>query len=96
MQDIYSMTSYINAGVDSLKLDSYLDKLKKWLSPPDPSTNLNTAKEKRYKGTRDWFINSAAFLEWKSGSRRHLWLYGLAGCGKTVLTLAILDHLYST
>ncbi|KAK0712676.1 Pfs, NACHT and ankyrin domain protein [Lasiosphaeria miniovina] len=94
VQDIHSMMNHTKAGVDSLKLDSHLDKLKKWLSPPDPSTNLNTAKEKRHKGTGDWFINSNAFLEWKSGPRRHLWLHGLAGCGKTVITSTILDHLH--
>uniref|UniRef100_A0A0D2YEN7 NACHT domain-containing protein n=1 Tax=Fusarium oxysporum (strain Fo5176) TaxID=660025 RepID=A0A0D2YEN7_FUSOF len=33
------------------------------------------------------------FQEWKLGSRQHLWLYGLAGCGKTILSTTILDHL---
>jgi len=96
MQDIHSMTSNANAGVDTLKSNSHLDKLGRWLSPPDPSTNFNAAKEKRHGGTGEWFINSAAFNRWKSGSRRHLWLHGLAGCGKTVLTSAILDHLHGT
>ncbi|KAK0701084.1 Pfs, NACHT and ankyrin domain protein, partial [Lasiosphaeria miniovina] len=93
VREIHSTTSRIYAGVDSLNSDGHLDKLKKWLSPPDPSTNLNTAKEKRHEGTGGWFIDSAAFVEWKLGSRRHLWLHGLAGCGKTVLTSTILDHL---
>jgi hypothetical protein len=96
VQDIQAVTSHTNAGVHSLRSNSHFDKLKKWLSPPDPSTNLNAAKEKRHDGTGDWFTNSTTFLEWKSGSRRHLWLYGLAGCGKTVLTSAILDRLHST
>ncbi|KAJ9413673.1 ankyrin repeat-containing domain protein [Fusarium oxysporum] len=34
-----------------------------------------------------------AFQEWKLGTRQHLWLYGLAGCGKTILSTTILDHL---
>ena len=75
-------------------IDSHFEKLKAWLSPPDPSTNRNAAKEKRQEGTGDWFVTSTAFLEWKSGLRRHLWLHGLAGCGKTVLTSTILDHLH--
>ena len=79
-----------------MKSDIHLDKVRKWLSPPDTSTNVNAAKEKRHKGTGTWFLTSAAFLEWKSGSRRHLWLHGLAGCGKTVLTSTILDHLRDT
>ncbi|KAK4182388.1 ankryin repeat protein, partial [Podospora australis] len=86
--------SDIHMGVHSLKSDSYLNKLKTWLSPPDPSTNRNAAKEKRQEGTGNWFVTSKAFLEWKSGLRQHLWLHGLTGCGKTVLTSTILDYLY--
>ncbi|KAK4166291.1 putative vegetative incompatibility protein, partial [Cladorrhinum sp. PSN259] len=93
--EIHLMMSNTNANVDDLKLDSHLNKLRNWLSPADPSTNFNVAKEKRHHGTGEWFTNSDAFLEWKSGSRRHLWLHGLAGCGKTVLSSTILDHLHS-
>ena len=94
MQHIEPKISNIHTGVDSLKSDSHLEKLKTWLSPPDPSTNRNAAKEKRQEGTGNWFVTSTAFLEWRLGSRRHLWLHGLAGCGKTVLTSTILDHLH--
>lgn len=40
-----------------------------------------------------WLLESPVFQEWHAGSRRHLWLHGLAGCGKTVLSATILDHL---
>ncbi|KAK3363906.1 ankyrin repeat protein [Lasiosphaeria hispida] len=96
LQYIRPTISNMHARVDSLTSDSHLDKLKTWLSPPDPSTNRNAAKEKRQEGTGNWFVTSTAFNKWKSGSRRHLWLHGLAGCGKTVLTSAILDHLQGT
>ena len=95
MQDVHSLTSHTNAGVERLKSDGHLDKLRRWLSPSDPSTNLNAARGKRLEGTGNWFINSDAFSQWKSGSPQHLWLHGLAGCGKTVLTSTILDHLHS-
>jgi NACHT domain len=85
----------IKMGVESLKSDSHLNKVKKWLSPPDTSTNYNEAKKARHPGTGTWFLASQPFVEWKSGSRRHLWLRGLAGCGKTVLTSAIIDDLNS-
>jgi hypothetical protein len=63
------MMSNTNANVHNLKLDSHLNKLGKWLSPADPSINLNLAKENRHHGTGERFTNSDAFLEWKSGSR---------------------------
>lgn len=94
LQHIEPKINNIHTGLDSLKSDSHLDKLKTWLSPPDPSTNRNAAKETREEGTGDWFVTSTAFLEWKSGLRQHLWLHGLVGCGKTVLTSTILDHLH--
>jgi len=85
----------------SMRSDIKLDKVRKWLSPPDPLVNLNAAKEKRHNGTGAWFLTSSEFLEWKSGTSescqgQHLWLHGLAGCGKTVLTSTILDHLRET
>lgn len=77
----------------TLASESHLSEVRRWLSPPDPSTNRNAATAKRHEGTGIWFFTSPVFVEWKSGLRRHLWLHGLAGCGKTVLSATILDHL---
>ncbi|KAL2201539.1 hypothetical protein P885DRAFT_26407 [Corynascus similis CBS 632.67] len=68
-------------------------QLERWLRPPDTSTNFNQARKKWHEGSGQWFLNSATFNEWKHGSRRHLWLYGLAGCGKTVLSTTIVNQL---
>jgi hypothetical protein len=76
--------------------DSHLAKVERWLSPPDYSTNAKLARKRRHAGTGTWFLDSPAFHEWKLGSRQHLWLYGLAGCGKTVLSTTILDNLLQT
>jgi hypothetical protein len=83
----------IHFAVETLKSDVHFERLKQWLSPPDPSTNANEARKKRHQGTGAWFLTSKSFVEWKSGSRRNLWLHGMAGCGKTVLCSTILDHL---
>ncbi|KAH7150858.1 hypothetical protein DER46DRAFT_400008 [Fusarium sp. MPI-SDFR-AT-0072] len=71
-------------------------KIERWLSPPDYSTNANLARDRCYPGTGTWLLNSPTFQEWKLGSRQHLWLYGLAGCGKTILSTTILNHLLQT
>ncbi|KAL8371295.1 hypothetical protein RB595_001230 [Gaeumannomyces hyphopodioides] len=88
IEDTRQTTLAINTPLES-------DKIQRWLSPADPSTNANQAREKRQVGTGTWFLKSSAFQEWRSGSpfRRHLWLSGLAGCGKTVLSTAVLDYL---
>ncbi|KAF5579666.1 hypothetical protein FPCIR_10972 [Fusarium pseudocircinatum] len=68
-------------------------KIERWLTPPRSSTNVAKAKKRRHDGTGQWFVESPAFTEFKTGSRKHLWLHGLAGCGKTVLSSQILDDL---
>ncbi|KAH7201284.1 hypothetical protein DER44DRAFT_670403 [Fusarium oxysporum] len=80
-------------AVMSMASDHRFAKIKQWLSPSDYSTNANLARERRHPGTGTWLLNSPVFQEWKLGSRQHLWLYGLAGCGKTILSTTILDHL---
>ncbi|GKU06983.1 unnamed protein product [Fusarium langsethiae] len=80
-------------AVMSMASDYRFAKIERWLSPPDCSTNANLARKRRHPGTGAWLLNSPAFQEWKLGLRRHLWLYGVAGCGKTILSTTILDHL---
>ncbi|TLD13735.1 uncharacterized protein PgNI_02772 [Pyricularia grisea] len=63
-----------------------------WLAPPGPSVNAASARYRQHPGTGEWFIVSEQFLQWKQGERRHMWLYGMPGCGKTVLATTILDH----
>ncbi|KAI3570622.1 hypothetical protein IWW34DRAFT_825064 [Fusarium oxysporum f. sp. albedinis] len=81
------------AAMAAAASNQHVAEIKDWLSPPDSSTNANHARKLRHEGTGEWCLNSAAFREWETGSRRHLWLYGLPGCGKTVLSTTILDHL---
>lgn len=46
-----------------------------WLSPPDPSTNHNSALKARHSGTAAWFFGSNALTEWKSRGSL-LWIHG--------------------
>ena len=51
------------------------ENITKWLSPPDPSINYNTARDAHYEGTAVWFAQSNTFKDWKaSGSL--LWIHG--------------------
>lgn len=81
------------AATDSIRSDLRIAKIKSWLCPPDPSTNANHARKLRHEGTGVWLLENPVFQEWHSGLRRHLWLNGLAGCGKTVLSATVLEHL---
>jgi hypothetical protein len=49
--------------------------LRRWLSPPDSSTNHNIARKAHYKGTADWFFQGGIFNKWRS-SPSLLWIHG--------------------
>ncbi|WQF77432.1 Putative nucleoside phosphorylase domain, NACHT nucleoside triphosphatase [Colletotrichum destructivum] len=93
---IRSTTRGIKTQIVAMDSKTQHQKIKKWLAPPDTSTNYNQARESRRQGTGTWFLESKAFTEWKHGLRRQLWLYGMPGSGKTVLSTTILDDLTQT
>ncbi|KAK2063232.1 ankyrin repeat protein [Colletotrichum caudatum] len=86
-------TVEMKTQIDRMSSNSHVQKIKEWLSPPDTSTNYNLARERRHKGTGLWFLKTSAYQEWEHGSRKHLWIHGMPGCGKTVLVTTILHHL---
>src|SRR6267154_5107131 len=49
--------------------------IRRWLSPPDPSTNHNIACSAQHEGTATWFFQENGFKEWKS-SGSLLWIHG--------------------
>lgn len=71
------------------------EKIDRWLLPPDPSINYNKALEQRYEGSGLWFLESDAFAKWKTRRNSFLWLFGIPGCGKTILSSAIVKNLDS-
>jgi hypothetical protein len=70
-----------------------LSKICSWLSAPDPSTNYHKAHKQRQAETGLWLLESAKFKDWKQSAASRLWLYGIPGCGKTILSSTIVKHL---
>ena len=68
-------------------------KIIDWLSPPDPWTNHESARRQHKAQTGTWLLQSDQYTQWKEGSIRHLWLYGKAGCGKTVLCSTVIEDI---
>lgn len=85
----------IGEGVSKLDLREKHHKIRLWLSGPDPSSNYNRALRKRHAGTGSWLIEKEVFRNWKqdSGPGPIIWLYGIPGCGKTILCSTILEHI---
>jgi hypothetical protein len=68
-------------------------KIRSWLSAPDPSTNYHKAHKQRQAGTGLWLLHSERFKRWKEASASRLWLYGIPGCGKTILSSTVVENL---
>ncbi|KAJ4315012.1 hypothetical protein N0V94_006178 [Neodidymelliopsis sp. IMI 364377] len=68
-------------------------KIFAWLSAPDPSTNYNKALKQLLKGTGLWFLEGQEFAKWKTEDSSLLWLHGIPGSGKTILSSAIVQNL---
>ncbi|KAF1930669.1 HET-domain-containing protein [Didymella exigua CBS 183.55] len=70
-----------------------LGEIGSWLLAPDPSTNYHKAHKQRQAETGLWLLKGAKFAKWKESAASRLWLYGIPGCGKTILSSTIIEHL---
>jgi hypothetical protein len=68
-------------------------KIAAWLSPADPWTNHNSARQLHEPQTGAWLLRSDTYRDWKMGSNCHLWIYGKAGCGKTILCSTAIEDM---
>ncbi|KAJ5675371.1 Pfs NACHT and Ankyrin domain protein [Penicillium macrosclerotiorum] len=93
IDSVLQTTVVTKATTDSIRSSLHIDTIKRWLYPPDPSSSANRARMLRHEGTGVWLLENDVFQSWHSGPRQHLWLHGLAGCGKSVLSTTVLDHL---
>lgn len=56
-------------------------KVRDWLSPPDPWKNHKIACETQLAGTGTWWTQGQAYTEWNSaGPSALLWIHGKRGC----------------
>ena len=68
-------------------------EIERWLSSQDPSTNYNQALQQRQKGTGVWFLQSSTYPKWNTQRNSFLFLNGIPGCGKTILSSTIIEDL---
>jgi KaiC/GvpD/RAD55 family RecA-like ATPase len=61
---------------------------------PDPSANYRKAKKQRQVGTGLWLLEGEQYAQFRNGTARFMWLHGIPGCGKSVLSSTILDDLF--
>ncbi|KAH6658355.1 hypothetical protein BKA67DRAFT_512547, partial [Truncatella angustata] len=91
--DIQTRTNETHAEIKSIRTDKHFDDILKWLTPPNVSTNFNKAIKARHKGSGQRLLESESYLTWKNGQNSFLWLYGIPGCGKTILASTVIEDL---
>jgi hypothetical protein len=85
----------VDVKIDTFITASQEEKLRKWLSASNPEINFKAALGTYHPGTCLWFLESDRFKNWKLASRQSLWMHGIPGSGKTVMSSKIIDNLLS-
>lgn len=57
------------------------------------NTSKNNQQYLRFERMGEWFFNGQEFQKWKKQPGSLLWLYGIPGSGKTVLSSIVINHL---
>ncbi|KAF2728404.1 HET-domain-containing protein, partial [Polyplosphaeria fusca] len=73
--------------------DASLSKILRWLAAPDPSVNYQKAFKQRQQDTGLWFLESELYTNWRVDDASSIWLYGIPGCGKTILSSTVLQDI---
>ena len=84
----------VKAIVQNVQAQNVSASVRHWMRAPDATINYNTACAKRHAGTGQWFVHGPAFTAWLQQDNSLLWLYGFAGCGKSVLCSTAIQHAF--
>ena len=83
--DTLTVLAKQTATIEAVQLSDHFNRISEWIAPPDPWTNHFSARQRHEAATGTWLLECDQYVRWKTGSLKYLWMYGKAGCGKTVL-----------
>ena len=72
--------------------DTHGQNVRNWLHAIDAHPKYTKTIEDRLSGTGAWLSKDHKFDDWKKGCNSRLWLYGIPGCGKTVLCSTAIEN----
>ncbi|KAF7931270.1 hypothetical protein EAE99_003741 [Botrytis elliptica] len=92
-QPIIRSATILQDYQDSLELRER-ETLLRWLSEIPYRKHHKLKRSERLEGSCEWLLSSTDYNQWKDSSASSiLWLNGIAGCGKSVLTSAVIESL---
>ena len=74
------------------KTDIVLERALAWLSPVNPAWKLQNFRRERQRGTGIWLFDLPEMTEWLETPDAALWIYGIPGAGKTILSTLVVDE----
>ncbi|QGA21503.1 hypothetical protein EYB26_009214 [Talaromyces marneffei] len=91
--ETHSMVKLLQSQKEEESRREQGERIVKWLAAPDSSVDHTHALRLKTKNTGTWLIQDKKYKDWKDNSGSLLWIYGIAGCGKTILTSTIVEDL---
>ncbi|KAI9927693.1 hypothetical protein MW887_002545 [Aspergillus wentii] len=89
IEKVYQNTETIKDKVNSDEMDKILG----WLSDIKYSQTQDDNQRIRTDNTGDWLLCSDEYKQWKATPGKFLWLYGPAGCGKSILCSTVIQDI---
>ncbi|KAJ7715406.1 hypothetical protein B0H16DRAFT_1805602, partial [Mycena metata] len=69
------------------------EALEKWLQPAEVARSQGEAAENLHENTGLWVFERPEYRDWIYRPSSLLWLHGISGCGKTILSSSIIKTL---
>ena len=82
------------AGISDVirELTKIAEKAMMWLSPVNPAWKHQAFRQDRCPDTGLWLFDLPEMTDWLDNPGRALWIYGIPGAGKTMLSTLVVDE----
>lgn len=74
-------------------MEKHIKRVNNWLAAPDPWAKYKETLKRRHPGTGAWLVKDKRVFDWRSQVGSLLWLHGIPGCGKTVLSCTVIESI---
>ncbi|KAM0074821.1 hypothetical protein ACKRZS_013130 [Fusarium odoratissimum] len=93
VDDISATVNHTYGYLQNAQERERFNTIVKWMEAPDVSSNLNKALDTRQEGSGQNLIQGEVYRTWKSQLNSFLWLHGIPGSGKTILSSTVIEDL---
>ncbi|KAI9762711.1 MAG: hypothetical protein M1840_001178 [Geoglossum simile] len=86
----------VKTSIGELQAGEKRRSVLRWLRDVDPTPNHRAARKKHEQPeTGTWLLKCKGFEQWCDQKGRILWMHGIPGAGKTVLSSIVIEYLIS-